>query len=62
MVTHEYIAKGPDLYMRQNWPDGSRDCWLAYYGSDEAAQKAAARWNERKKEFDDAQQTKSEGE
>lgn len=60
--THEYIAKGPDLYMRQFHADGDRDCWLAIYPSDDAAKDAAVRWNERAEEFKAAQDCNQQNE
>lgn len=59
-ISHEYITMGPDLYMRQYWPESHRDCWLAKYETDEEAIEAAHRWNERRKEFDKVNPTTHE--
>lgn len=59
-IEHEYIAKGPDLYMRFHYPSVIRDCWIAKYASDQEATDAVIAWNERCNTFNKSQQDAGE--
>lgn len=57
-IKKEYVAMGPDLYMRVFYPENVKsDTYIAHYDSDEQAQKAAVRWNRRKNSYEKSIQT-----